>query len=79
MKSIKFFGWLTLILFVLVGIAATSDYWENIFPFNEGSFVWSGVFFFSTAGAGLLVLSLLILVVLIMIDRKRNQPNITKS
>lgn len=70
-KVIRFFGWVTIILFVLVGIAATSDYWEKFLPFHEGGFIWSLVFFFSTAGVGLLAICLLLLLILIFIDSRK--------
>ncbi len=76
MKSTRFFGWSSLILFVLVSIAATSDYWEDIFPFNEGGFIWSAIYFMSTFGVGLLLLSLLVLVVLILIETKKRPKSL---
>ncbi len=69
-KSTNFFGVISVILLVLVSVASTSDYWENFLPFQEGSLLWSVVFFFSTAGVGLLAVSLVMFVVLMFLGKK---------
>ena|SRR3989344_2343489 len=72
-KAIKFFGILSLVLLVLVGIAGTSDYWESIIPFREGGLVWSLVYFFSTIGAGVLIICFLILLIFVCLDKKHKK------
>ena len=75
-KSIKFFGVISAILVLLVGIAGTSDYWEKAFPFKEGGIISNFVWFFSTVGVGLLAISFIILVVLIILDKKRSSSRV---
>lgn len=70
-KLTKIVAWTTLILMILISLAATSDYWEDFFPFHEGGLIGNIVFFFSTVGVILLVLSLVIFAILLISNRNK--------